>query len=708
MLYEKKKTIEKLIEGNTNIDETFKHNYLKHISLYDIFVFDDINFNDTINSLYSQYIDLYSKNFVNIMKDFTKKDNYITNMFTIIHLLLFGNEEKINMANLLFGMVKDKKKGNHIIADIIYNNLDHLSQTKLKKANINLKEEADKFNSITNDDIDYKSQLLSSKRIPDIVKSLTIEKIDEMNANNSEYYKQLLFVKTILRFPWPSDEDDIFFKNISNNRISFMDNVKNNLKKLSYGHKEAKKTLLKIVGRWITNPNSGGSVVSFVGPPGVGKTLLAKSVGNALNIPFVQITLGGQNDGELLHGHGYTYSGAQPGMIIKKMIEAGKSRCILYFDELDKACAKHGQMNEITSILIHMTDPNMNRSFQDRFFQGVDFPLDKVIMMFSYNDSNLIDPILLDRFKEIEVKPYTTKDKIKIVQEFIIPEIIKIIGFNDMELSIGNDDIEYIIDKYTMEAGVRDIKRKIEDIFLKLNIDRIYKKGLFKNDISAIIIDRETIIKILDKPISNKKTIHKTDEIGIINGLFATSNGNGGIIPIQIFSNYTITDERNTLRLTGNQGDVMKESVQCALTASLDYISRNIEKLGITSLSDHMKDNFPYGFHVHAPNTSTPKDGPSAGCAFTTAFISRILNIPIRHNIAMTGEIDLKGNIMKIGGLQYKLIGAKNAGVNLVLVPKENQDDIENIIKENNILMDQNFKIELVESIDEVIDKSLI
>ena len=162
------------------------------------------------------------------------------------------------------------------------------------------------------------------------------------------------------------------------------------------------------------------------------------------------------------------------------MIEAGKSRCILYFDELDKACSKHGNTNEISSILIHLTDPNMNKSFQDRFFQGIDFPLNKVIMVFSYNDSSLIDPILLDRFKEIQIKPYSLKDKVSITFNFIIPEVSKCVGFKPDDINFLEEDVEYIIDNYTLEAGVRNLKRKIESIFLRLNIDRIYKRVFSK------------------------------------------------------------------------------------------------------------------------------------------------------------------------------------------------------------------------------------
>ena len=222
-------------------------------------------------------------------------------------------------------------------------------------------------------------------------------------------------------------------------------------------------------------------------------------------------------------------------MIVRKMIETGQSRCILYFDELDKACSKHGTTNEITSILIHLTDPNMNKSFQDRFFQGIDFPLDKVIMVFSYNDSSLIDPILIDRFKEISVKPYNLVDKFNIVENYIIPEIKKNVGFEDYNLVFKKEIIEFLIENYTNEAGVRGIKRVIENILLKLNLDRLYQKGIFENKNKDIVINEKMIEDILSKPDNDILMIHDAPEYGIVNGLYATSIGTGGIVPIQVF-----------------------------------------------------------------------------------------------------------------------------------------------------------------------------
>lgn len=525
-----------------------------------------------------------------------------------------------------------------------------------------------------------------------------------MKSSNNEYYKQLTFVKHILNFPWSSPNDNLLVKNPT----EYLTNIENKLNTMSFGHELAKKALLQTIGKWISNPSSQGTCFGLVGPPGVGKTLLAKSISKALDIPFAEITLGGQNDGEILHGHGYTYSGSQPGLIIKKMVEMGKSRCIIYFDELDKACSKHGSINEITSILIHLTDPNMNKTFQDRFFQGVDFPIDKVIIIFSYNDSKLVDPILLDRIKQIEVAAYSINEKMKIIKNFVIPEIIQAIGLTgETWCNLSDELIEFLIEKYTNEAGVRSIKRQIEEIFLTLNLDKIYQRNEFENN-NFKEITKELIIRILNNPKNEITKIHSKEMVGVINGLYASNNSEGGIIPIQIFNNLISNTTSYEIKLTGNQGNVMKESVQCSLTTALNYIKSNLHKYpGIKNFDKYLL-SFKHGFHIHAPSTSTPKDGPSAGCAFTSAFISRILNRPIKNDIAMTGEIELTGKITKIGGLNFKLFGAKKAGVKLVYVPKENENDLNEIITKNPLLIDDNFKVKLYDYIDEIIDEILI
>ena len=682
--------------NKSSLDIKFIKKFIRYDYLGNIYTMGISQYMNYIEEKYQKYMNYCGLTFINIMKQFINFSSEISKMYEIIFLLLLGNPNNVDIAGLLLNVTKEKKNINKsLIYNLINSKLPYYLLLKIKKSNINIKTEIQRLKNLTTDDIDYKKQLITNNYIPSNIKSLTLEKIDEMKASNNEYYKQLTYVKTILNYPWSSDDDN-FLLNISTEPKQYLLNIENKLKNLSYGHEEAKKALLQTIGKWITNPNSKGTSFGFVGPPGVGKTLLAKSVSSALDIPFAEITLGGQNDGEILYGHGYTYSGSQPGLIIKKMVEMGKSRCILYFDELDKTCSKHGSINEITSILIHLTDPNMNKTFQDRFFQGVDFPLDKVIMIFSYNDIKLVDPILLDRLTQIEVNAYTLLDKIKIVKEFIIPEISQSIGFT---LDFTDELIEFIIENYTNEAGVRSIKRKIEQIFLTINLNRIY-------DNSNNIITKETIIKILDKPKNDICLIPKKSDIGIINGLYATSNGDGGIIPIQIFNNFSSNPNSYEIKLTGKQGDVMKESVFCSLTAAIDYIRRT-PKYNLLNLDKYLQTNFKYGFHVHAPSTSTPKDGPSAGCAFTAAFISRILNKKIKNDIAMTGEIELTGKITKIGGLNFKLTGAKKAGVKIVYVPKENQDDIEEIKNKYINLISDDFKVILFDYIDEIIEHIL-
>ena len=706
-LYNKKDQIVMYIENNlAECDIKFLKTFIRHDYLGNLYCYDVENYAKYFKKIYFRYLELINTSFINIMKEFVSKNNSIKYLFNMIFLHLMGEEEANDIAVTLMGLLGEKKQFSGNLNKFIYDNLTYFLQVKVQKSQNNINDELKKIKDINIADIDYKKQLALNRNIPENVKAITLEKIEEMKSMNNDYFKQLMFVRYILNFPWPSNNDNLLFNNLKNPTESkkYINNIKDKLETLSYGHDDAKKLLVQIIGKWISNPNSQGTCFGLVGPPGVGKTLLAKSISKALDIPFAQITLGGQNDGEILHGHGYTYSGSQPGLIIKKMVEMGKSRCILYFDELDKTCSKYGKSNEISSILIHLTDPNMNKSFQDRFFQGIEFPLDKVIFIFSYNDSSLIDPILLDRLKEINIEAYTLKDKLNICNNFIIHEIEHNIGFNKNIINWDDDVLEYLITNYTNEAGVRSIKRTIEDIYMELNLDKLKKENYFKKN-KKIKITKDIIIDILKEPKMELLKIHNEPLIGIINGLYATNNGSGGITPIQIYKNHLSNSFE--IKLTGSQGKVMKESVNCSLTVAMNYIENNKNKykdIISSDLSEYIKTNFPNGFHVHAPSTSTPKDGPSAGCAFTSAFISRILNKPIKNDIAMTGEIELTGNITKIGGLSYKLIGAKKAGVKLAFIPKENEKDFEEIIKKNPKLIDDTFKVQLVNNINDLVD----
>jgi endopeptidase La len=706
--FNKKNTVlEKLNE--MNIDTKFIRVFIRHDYLGNFYCMNNNDYIEYLIDINKKYENYQNSNFISIMNKFVNTDNKVRDIHQIILILLLGNEDMVNIAGLLVGLIKEKKSNSNIY-NYIYNNLTFYLQSKIRNNTSNIKNNIDKIKSINVAEIDYKKQLMLNNDIPANIKTMALEKAEEMKSNNNEYYKQITYVKTIINYPWKSNDGDYVMYNKDKQLAkSYLLDIEDKLKNTCYGHQNSKKLLLQTIAKWISNPlESNGTCFGMVGPPGVGKTLLAKSISKVLNIPFAQITLGGQNDGELLHGHGYTYSGAQPGMIVKKMTEMGNARCILYFDELDKACSKNGSTNEIMSILIHLTDPNMNKSFQDRFFQGVDFPLDKVIFMFSYNDSSLVDPILLDRLTEIEVEPYTIEDKLKICNNYILPEMCENIGI-DNKVFISDDNIKYLIESYTAEAGVRGIKRQFEKILLQLNIDKIYQKGIFKsNQDKKIIINKKIITDILKPPTIERLMISDKSRVGIINGLYATKGGDGGITPIQVFLNTEQSCNNYEIKLTGKQGDMMKESVYCSLTTAIEYLKENHKKYNIDNLDEHFKNNIKHGFHIHAPSAATPKDGPSAGCAFTSAFISRILNRPIKNNIAMTGEIELTGKISKIGGLEFKLNGAKKAGVNTVYVPQENSNDVDKIKKKYKKLFDDSFRVVIVNNIRNLIDDILL
>ena len=643
------------------------------------------------NNLYNQLI---SEDFQESVAKF--KTCTLTEMFNIIKILLLKSD--CNLANILYKSLRTKKNNNPFLCQIIYNNLNFSLQTKLKKTDKLLQVEWEKLKTHISDN-PYEKQLLLSN-MPDYAKQAAMEKIEEIGMSNGDNYKQVLYVKTLLKYPWPKDSDFDQFKEFNINKEKgkeFIQTAKDLLNERVYGHQECKNTIQELICKWISNPKCYGGAIGLAGPPGVGKTLLCKALGIVLNIPFVQITLGGQNDGDILHGHGYTYSSAQPGLIVKKMMEAGSSRCIMYFDELDKAGSKHGS-NEIYNILIHLIDPNTNTHFQDRFFQEVTFPLNNVIFVFSYNDSSLIDPILYDRITEIDVKPYTVADKINISKNYLIKEICTNIGF-DLDLIRFNDNVlEYIIENYTSEAGVRDLHRNLEKIILRLNVDKLYDRGVFLLS-KKIKINKELVNSILDEPNILIRKIHSIDTIGIVNGLYATTHGSGGLIPIQIYNNCKGTDRKFAIKITGNHGKVMRESVSYSFTTAMHLLNANKQEIFI-------KAN-PRGLHLHTPNAATKKDGPSAGCAITVAFISKILSKSIKNNIAITGEIEPTGKITAIGGLTYKLYGAKKAGIKVVYIPKENEKDFNKIQKECSNLINDNFKVRTVDHIIEILKEVL-
>ena len=476
-----------------------------------------------------------------------------------------------------------------------------------------------------------------------------------------------------------------------------------------YGQKESKKHIERLIAQWI-NGKMEGNVFGIQGPPGVGKTTLCKKGlakclldENNESRPFSFLALGGATNSSFLDGHNYTYLGSSWGRIAEILMETKCMNPIIYFDELDKV-SKTENGREIIGILTHLTDSSQNTEFYDKYFSGVKLDLSKCMIIFSYNDSNLIDPILRDRITEVNVKSITKKEKIHICKNWLVPDCLDIVGYKKEDFIFSDEIINFVIETYTLEAGVRKLKEKIFEIVREVNLKRVL--GHQEYNLPYIITEKFVKDLFSDKSKVEFTKIAKEPQIGLVNGLYATSAGIGGITLIEVMK--TPSESKLSLELTGNQGDVMKESMRCAKTIAWNLLPYDIKK----NITQEWEDLGPYGLHIHCPDAAMPKDGPSAGITITTAILSRLSNLKIKNTIAMTGEIDLNGKVHKIGGLDSKLNGARKAGVTKVLIPIDNKSDLDLILKDYNETEKKeyfnNFEVLPVSNIKEVIKESFL
>lgn len=475
---------------------------------------------------------------------------------------------------------------------------------------------------------------------------------------------------------------------------SYMTNISLSLDEAVHGHVNAKRQVQRIIGQWMTGESSG-YCFGFEGPPGIGKTSLARkgiarclTDDNGIARPFSFIAIGGASNSSTLDGHNYTYVGSTWGRIVDTIMEAGCLNPIIFIDELDKISrTEHGK--EIIGILTHLVDPSQNECFQDKYFAGVDIDLSKALIIFSYNDASLIDKILLDRIHRVKFDALTLEEKITITEKYLIPEAISKMGLPE-SIQISREGIESIITEYTQEAGVRTLKEILFEIFGEINLQIL--NGDY--DLSRTIIDS---MEIKCKYLKNRvpcilTRALDTPTVGVVCGLWANSLGLGGVLHIQIRKSPN-GSKGLELKLTGNQGDVMKESVDVALSIARQYCA-HLEHLN-------------YSLHVHVPDAATPKDGPSAGVAITCGIISCLLERTCDNLKAITGEICLQRRVKAVGGLDAKIAGAVRAGIKQVFYPTESHDEIIRLISIGLIDSDS-IKLTPISSLEDVLDKVLI
>ncbi|EFI71605.1 endopeptidase La [Segatella baroniae B14] len=478
-----------------------------------------------------------------------------------------------------------------------------------------------------------------------------VEKLDMLNPQSPEYSVQYNYLRTLVSLPWNEFTTDDLNLN----------HAKRKLEHDHYGMEKVKERILEYIAVLALKGDMKSPIICLYGPPGVGKTSLGKSIAASMKRKYVRVSLGGVHDEAEIRGHRRTYIGAMPGRIIKSIQKANSSNPVFILDEIDKI-SQNNINGDPYSALLEVLDPEQNKAFHDNYMD-VDYDLSKVLFIATANDLGSIPRPLLDRMEIIEVSGYITEEKIEIAKRHLVPREMENTGLDQLEdkPTFSKAALEYIIENYTRESGVRQLEKQINKALRKMVYTRMRDGKLPYTKITPTAIEG-----ILGKPPYYRDIYQGNDYAGVVTGLAWTSVG-GEILFIETSLN---KGKGEKLTITGNLGDVMKESVVIAM----QYVKAHIEKLGI----DYKIFDY-WNVHVHVPEGATPKDGPSAGITIATSIASAITQRKVRKNTAMTGEITLRGKVLPVGGIKEKILAAKRAGITDILMCKDNKKDIDEI-----------------------------
>ena len=580
-----------------------------------------------------------------------------------IEKLIFYVKEEIEVAKI------EKRIGTKVKKKLDKGQREYYLREQMKVIQEELGEDDDNKKAI----IEFE-KVINEKKLPNQVKEKAQYEISKLKASSP--YSQdggvtRTYLENLLDMPWGEFTEDTL--NIKDARKV--------LDKDHYGLKDVKDRILEYLAVKQISNSLRGPILCLVGPPGVGKTSIAKSVATSLNRKFVRMSLGGVRDEADIRGHRRTYVGAIPGRIVTGLKEAKSMNPVFLLDEIDKLGMDF--KGNPADALLEVFDNEQNKTFRDHYLE-VDVDLSEVMFITTANSLDGIPRPLLDRMELIEVSGYTYEEKFRIAKKYLVPKVLKEHGVDNKIITISDSALKLIIDSYTRESGVRNLQRQIA------NVIRKGIKDIIEKDKKNLNISTKLVEKYLGPKIFSYEEIDKEDKVGVVTGMAWTAYG-GDTLPVEVM----VMDGKGRLELTGQLGDVMKESAKAAYS----YVRAHMKELGIKDEFYSKKD-----IHIHAPEGAVPKDGPSAGVTMPTALVSALTGKKVKHNVAMTGEITLTGKVLAIGGLKEKCLAARRVGIDTVIVPKENEKDV---IKLPKIVKDS-LNIILADKIDDVLENALV